>query len=305
MNPQRAIDFHIHIAIEEHGMWTPRTWSLIREKYPEMYRDMKSYMTEPDAFVSFLKGQSLSGAVILAEDTVATGLVPNDYVFEFCRDHPSFLFPFMTFNPNRTGAFEKDREKFKRNVLLIAERVMFWQAKGFRGIKDLSSYNRVPFDTELMFPVWEAACRLKLPVLFHTGESEFDSPDSRGFGDPSGLAVVAENFPELTIIIAHCGSKKYFRTAYELAKRYPNVQLELSGIPPRSLGRHFCSQGMSLDDLSEKILFGTDYPAFPGGSDGIRKNVEAMRKIAESGIIKEDTAQKILYENAARILKID
>jgi predicted TIM-barrel fold metal-dependent hydrolase len=306
MSPGGTIDFHIHIAIEEHGMWTPRVWEILHARFPETSTDMKSTMQDPARFVSYLRGQGLSGAVILAEDTVTTGLVPNEYVWEFCRRYPSFLFPFMTFNPNRMGAFQRgDEGELKENVAFSIEQMELWHRKGFRGIKEYPSYNCMPFDTELMFPFWEKAERLGLPVLFHTGVSQFDREESKAFGDPSGLSRVAESFPGLAVIIAHCGSKPYFRSAYALAKKYPNVCLELSGIPPHRLDTHFCSRGMDLDALSEKILFGTDYPAFPGGVDGIRRNIEAMRGNARSGVLQARTVERILGENARRILKLD
>ncbi len=39
------IDFHVHMAIESQGMWTPKVWDLLREHYPEICDDIHRYET--------------------------------------------------------------------------------------------------------------------------------------------------------------------------------------------------------------------------------------------------------------------
>ena len=70
---------------------------------------------------------------------------------------------------------------------------------------------------------------------------------------------VAVDFPKLPIILAHAGRPLYMETAVFLARRHPNVRLDLSGIPPKKLLEYL----PRLEDLSDKCLWGTDYPS-PG-----------------------------------------
>jgi len=58
-------------------------------------------------------------------------------------------------------------------------------------------------------------------------------------------------------------------TAFFLLRRHPNVYLDISGIPPKTLLTYF----PRLDEIAHKTLFGTDWPG-PGvpTSSGISRN---------------------------------
>jgi len=76
-----------------------------------------------------------------------------------------------------------------------------------------------------------------VPVMFHTGTSVF--PRARNvFADPMPIDDVAVDFPNLKIILAHAGRPLYGETAFFLARRHPNLHLDISGIPPKSLPRY-------------------------------------------------------------------
>jgi predicted TIM-barrel fold metal-dependent hydrolase len=68
--------------------------------------------------------------------------------------------------------------------------------------------------------------------------------------------------------------------------------MEIAGLPPKNLLKYF----PELEKNADKILFGSDWPGVPG----IGKNIEGIRELP----IREETKQKILGENAAKILKI-
>jgi len=300
-----VVDFHVHIAIKSQGMWTPGVWELIREYYPDKYEDIQKYEDDPCLFKEYLKSQGIDRCVLLAEDSNQTGLVPNDYIIEYSSECPEFYIPFLALNPNKTGSFEKDQERFVRSVSFCCEQLEWLAGRGFKGIKDYGSYNHIPYGSELMFPFYGKAAELGLPVLFHTGESRFDSQRSKAFSNPEGLGVLARNLPDLTIIIGHCGSGKYFEVAFELAREFPNVFLEFSGVPPAYVKTHFIDRGLDLNSIPDKLLFGSDYPALPNGPDGIRKNVEKYRELAENGVLTEESSSGLLGTNAVRILGLD
>jgi len=297
-------DFHVHIAIKDQGMWTPEVWELVREHYPDKYEQIQCYEEDPLLFKGYLESQGIDRCVLLAEDSNQTGLVPNDYILEYSSVCPEFFIPFLALNPNKTGSFEKDRERFKRSVSFCCEQLEWLVDRGFRGIKDYGSYNHIPYGSELMYPFYEKAAELKLPVLFHTGESRFDSDKSRMFSNPEGLGVLAEHFPDLVIVIGHCGSGKYFEVAFNLSRDYPNVFLEFSGVPPGFAQSHFIDRGLDLNLIPDKLVFGSDYPALPNGLDGIRKNIERYRQLAERGVLSRDSLRGLLGANAARILAV-
>lgn len=302
--PSMVIDFHVHVAIEDQGMWTPGVWNLIRDHYPDNYRDLLRYGEDPILFRDYLRSQGVDRCVLLAEDSNRTGLVPNDYILEFAGTCPGFYIPFMALNPNKTGSFESNHKRFRDRVRFCCDQMAWLAGQGFRGIKDYGSYNYIPFGSEAMLPLYETAVRLNLPVLFHTGESMFDSRRSRRFADPSGLGTLAGKLPELTIVIGHCGSGAYFPIAFRLAERFPNVFLEFSGVPPSRVRSRFFDRELDLNLIPGKLIFGSDYPALPNGTDGIGKNIGAYRALVEKGTLTSESCRGLLGENARRLLSI-
>jgi uncharacterized protein len=129
-----------------------------------------------------------------------------------------------------------------------------------------------------------------LPVIFHTGTSVFPRARNK-FADPLFLEEVALDFPDLTIVLAHGGRPIWMETATFLARRFPNVWLEVSGIPPARLLDYF----PRLATFADHVLFGTDWPG-PGVTD-IRANLDAFRALP----IPADAQRRILEENPLRV----
>ncbi|HEX8251848.1 MAG TPA: amidohydrolase family protein [Thermoanaerobaculia bacterium] len=130
----------------------------------------------------------------------------------------------------------------------------------------------------------------KIPVMFHTGTSVF--PRARNvFADPMPIDDVAIDFPRLPIILAHAGRPMYGETALFLARRHPNVHLDISGIPPKSLLRYF----PRVVSVANKVLWGTDWPS--PGVVSMRRNVEEFRALG----LGEDVERRVLWENASAL----
>ncbi len=127
--------------------------------------------------------------------------------------------------------------------------------------------------------------------MIHTGTSIFPAARNR-FADPMAVDDVAVDFPGLTILLAHAGRPLYMETAVFLARRHPNVHLELSGIPPRKLLEYL----PRLEELASKCVWGTDFPS-PGVAS-MRKNVEEFVLLPLSDAAKE----RILWSNAAALV---
>ena len=103
---------------------------------------------------------------------------------------------------------------------------------------------------------------------------------------------VAVDFPKLTLILAHAGRPLFMPTAAFLARRHPNVHLDLSGIPPKKLLEYL----PRLEELADKCLWGTDWPS--PGVTSMRKNVAEFRALP----LSESAKRKILWDNAAKLL---
>ena len=138
--------------------------------------------------------------------------------------------------------------------------------------------------------LYERAARLEVPILVHTGTSVFPGARNK-YGDPMDLDDVAVDFPDLTLVMAHGGRPLYMDTCLFLLRRHRNVQMDISGIPPKTLLRYF----PRLEDVARKTMFGTDWPG--PGVPGVRVNVEAFRALP----LSDEAREAILSGTADRV----
>ncbi len=140
--------------------------------------------------------------------------------------------------------------------------------------------------------IYAAAERAGRPVMIHTGTSIFPGARNR-FADPMAVDDVAVDFPALKIILAHAGRPLFMDTAAFLARRHPNVHLDLSGIPPKKLLVYL----PRLEELADRCLWGTDYPS-PGVAS-MKKNVEDFLALP----LPDAAKKRILWSNAEALIK--
>lgn len=105
--------------------------------------------------------------------------------------------------------------------------------QGFRGLKCITPY--YPYDHDLYMPIYEAAERLGMPVLFHTGLYR-PNPKSRihrralvANMRPLCLDRIARSFQDLKIIMAHMGTTIFRHEAAQLVRLHPNLYVDLAG----------------------------------------------------------------------------
>lgn len=271
-----VIDFHMHTAHYEQP--TPAFLKWLEEQRGEPVADFEARFASPQAILGVLDEAGIDYVVVLAQSSILTpGLVSNEYVGRFCAASDRLL-PFASLNPYITA---RPGEELRR---LIDE-------YGFRGLKLYPTYQYFYPNDALLYPLYDAAQRLGIPVMFHTGSSVF--PGSRlKYGDPLALDDVAVDFPEMPIVLAHGGRPFWTEQAAFLARLHRNVYLEISGIPPARLMDWF----PELDRISHKTIYGTDWPGVPT----IAENVQAIRTLPISDRSKED----ILWSTAAKLLRL-
>ncbi len=270
----KVIDFHVHIGRKEH--WHEWVHTFQRSAQTEYY-DRYEEMIQPERFADYLRSHSIEKAVILAEICpITTGVVPNEYVFEFCQGIDLFL-PFCTINP--LLARQPARE-FKKYIKM-----------GAKGLKLYPSYNHFYPNEDKIYPLYGLAEEHKLPVLVHTGSSIFKGSKIK-YADPIYLDDVATDFPELSLLMAHSGRGLWNEKAFFLSRLHPNLFLEISGLPPRKLLNYFPDMEKNID----KFVYGSDWP----GIKTINSNIKAIKELP----LAEKSIRKILYANAARILRI-
>jgi uncharacterized protein len=272
-------DCHVHI----NPLWEMRPDAVrLLERIDPGYARL---LEDPAAFLKYLDGCGVERAVLVnyvAPEVIGYSEKANEFVSQYVRADPERLIA--------VGGIRPDHPDPEREVTRLSTEL------GIRGIKLHPAHQlfrpNAYSDGELprLRSLYATCERLHLPVIVHTGTSVFPRARNK-FADPMLVEDVALDFPDLTIVLAHGGRPLWMEAATFLARRFPNVWLEVSGIPPPRLLEYF----PRLPMLADKVLFGTDWPG-PGVKD-IRANLEAFR--AQS--IPVDAQRRILEENPLRV----
>jgi predicted TIM-barrel fold metal-dependent hydrolase len=271
-----VIDFHLHAGFyHELHPW-------VSEWLGESIEDPAAYVSDiltPEGIVRFLRENGVDYAVALAElSPITTGMLSNERVAELCQE-VDCLIPFCNVNPSLVADLASELERYVTEM-------------GFRGVKLYPTYQHFYTNDSRLYPLYAKAQELGIPVMVHTGSSIFRGARLK-YGDPLHMDDVAVDFPHLTLLMVHSGRGFWYDRAYFLAKLHANLYMEISGLPPQKLLDYF----PELERVADKVIFGSDWPGMPH----IKRNIEIIRGLP----LKEETKEKILGGNAARILGMD
>ncbi len=271
------VDFHVHVLEQE--SFSPSLLHL----YDQIFTDRQqreeffAQYANPANYAALLRENGVDYAVILAEySPLTTGVVTNEFVAEFCRGHKE-LIPFANLNPY----LHDDMPGMLKRLV---------REEGFKGIKLYPTYQHFYPNEIKMYPLYEAAQELGVPVLFHTGTSVFKNARLK-YGNPVLYDDVAVDFPELTIVLAHSGRMAWYDEAMMVTRLHKNLYLELSGLAVKRHLEHF----PEMERFAHKFIFGTDWP---------QVEYPAVFKHYQSLGLKPEALTKILGMNAAKILNL-
>ena len=160
-----------------------------------------------------------------------------------------------------------------------------------------------PCDSAL-FPLYEEARSLGIPITFHFGITHAPVADYR-YANPIELQLPLKLFPDLNLIIAHFGAG-YFREVCLLGFHNKNVHLDTSGT---NNWRDYTPERMPLFEVfkraveiysAERILFGTDTvlrPAAGYRTAIMKEQAEIVKTLgiseAEQGLILGGNAERL------------
>ena len=178
----------------------------------------------------------------------------------------------MRTTPEQVAAFVKKASErligfgYVNPLLHHAEKELRRQREelGLFGLKLYPCMDSYSPDDPNTFEVYDVAQELNIPVLFHQAGVP-ESHDLLTHTDPSQIDVVAKNFPEMRIVLAHLGYPRVDETLYVLRK-HKNVYADISW--PYGNINHPSYLWLLWRDLLtalnlgvlQKLVFGTDYP---------------------------------------------
>jgi hypothetical protein len=216
----------------------------------------------------------------------------GDYIAGLVRTWPDRLVGFYSANP-LGGRAEADR--LRRAV----------EELGLSGLKMLPSYNYAAINDRRIWPLYETAAELGVPVTLHTGWSSLPAGRSLAYDHPLYIEDALVDFPTLRPILAHCGFA-WSELVLMLMAKNPNVAADFAWWSP-SQPPWRAAQTLSMAKylgVLDRLFWGTDYPFTDFGSDlaywrGIPATCERLG--LEPAVTDEDI-EAFLGPNLARFL---
>ncbi len=255
----------VHVHLEPYRDIKPKVLEMLWREIPDRDR-VRRLMDDPRGFLDHLDAAKVDRACLI------NYVAPE--VMGFAEADPK-----RTKNPKRD--VERLASKLEMGGMKIHPPHQLFAANAYAD-------GRLP----ALRTIYKTAEQIGMPVMVHTGTSIFPGARSK-YGDPMDLDDVAQDFPDLTILMAHGGRPLWCDTAFYLLRRHPNVHLDISSIPPRRLLEWF----PRLEEIRDKVVFGSDWPA--PGIPGIREEIDALEALA----LSSETKERIFRTNAARIFR--
>jgi predicted TIM-barrel fold metal-dependent hydrolase len=278
-----GIDFHTHpILIREMVQRHPELARAARQVFHcgNNFQPLEVMLLEMDI-------AGIDKAVVLPIDATTSRnatVYTNEQIVEVCGMSDR-LIGFASVDPHQESA-----------VSTLEHAV---DALGLRGLKLAPAMQEFYPDDRKIYPVYECAQKLGIPILFHAGLSW--EPGSRlKYGHPLKFEDVAADFPQLNIVLAHL-AWPWVVDAVALALKYPNVYLDTSALffdNPRDFLHYAMTQQVPLTvferSLRNQIVFGSNNP---------RIEIKSMAKAIRGLGFSDECLHLLFRKNAETLLR--
>ncbi|ACM03557.1 amidohydrolase family protein [Cereibacter sphaeroides] len=210
--------------------------------------------------------------------------ISNEAVAEFIRAHGPRYVGFAGVDPWQEDAVDR----FDHAIRHL----------GLRGLNLQCFELKMRPDDERLFPLYEKAIELDVPVNIHCGIN-FSTHTPMALGRPEYLDNVMVRYPELRAVASPPGWP-WVQELIGVAWRHPNLSIGVLAVRPKLLAKAhsgyepLLQYGRTL--LKEKIIFGSAFPMMP---------VETALAELDGLGLDADTRRLWLHDNAARLLGLD
>jgi predicted TIM-barrel fold metal-dependent hydrolase len=278
----RAVDMHVHLPTAE---WVCGCVGDYLDSI-ERYFGRRPEPHSTDELIVMYERLDLAGVLLGWDAERATGKapIPNEGLAAICAKANGRFVGFGSVDPARTDALDR-----------LAE----FPGLGLRGVKLHPTLQDFDPSDERFLPFFDAAAELGLVILTHAGTSGLGAGEPGGQGlridhaRPLLLDRIAARHAHMPILLAHVGWPWHLE-ALAMALHKRNVYLDISGwryrYLPDDVKREMARR------LSGQFCFGTDYPMFDPAAC-----LEEFERLE----LPDEVARRVLYENAAELLKLE
>jgi predicted TIM-barrel fold metal-dependent hydrolase len=169
-----------------------------------------------------------------------------------------------------------------------------------KGLKLYPGYEPFyPYDRRCQV-LYDLAQEFDVPVMFHTG----DTYNPRGkvrFSHPLNMDDVAVDNPKMRIVICHIGNP-WIRDCMEVVYKNKNCVADISGLVLGDFKSRF--KRFMLQQVKEMILYAGEPQYLLYGTDWPICRMRTYLKFVDDLKLPEDTREKILWRNAARVFNL-
>lgn len=285
--PGRVIDFRMRPPIPEAFPEIPKL-----ARYKDIYKrpsHLEGFEFESGwEFVTRqLDAAHAVKALVVAEDFTTTlgKHVSNETVAALIGNQGSRFAGLASVDPYKGRQAEEDLERAFGGL-------------GMVGLGLWPCFLDMPPSDKRLYPLYEI-CRAHSAFVVINAGVHFNRSAPMDLQHPRHFDQLGMDFPDLDILASHAGWP-WILEMIAVCWRHPNVSLELSAVrhkhmmKPHSGWEPLFNYGDSL--LAGQVVFGSSWPLLP-----LRRSVEEVMEFP----IKDETKEKWLYSNAARLLKID
>lgn len=246
----------------------------------EEYRESLHLLSE-DELLRQMDEAGIDRSILFAVDAPIV-YASNEYVHAVCRRHPDRLLGFASVRPQAPDAVET----FERAV----------QGLGMRGLKLHPPLQDFYPNDEAVYPLYEKAVALDVPVVFHVGTTPFGSLCRLDQANPLLLDEVAVAFPEMRILLTHLGTL-WHQVALMVVEKNPNVFIDTAAYLYEI--REIMTPETVARVGADRFIFGTDYPTpYVGQVHRLADFVDTVRGLP----LPAETIEAILGRNVELLL---
>jgi len=295
MPPFEVIDAHVHLVtprmLERTSRWATGVRSRALEAASQArQRRLRELPGQTLEEIAAWWERQLDGHGVAAAFFIAVGEA-NEELAEFCA-----------LNPTRFYGWGSLQDPLHPDAARTVAHFPEW---GLRGLKLYPPTQRFWASDRAVFPVYEKAAELGIPVLFHFGVTVSPLCDLT-YANPLHLSAALKQFPEVTFGIAHFGAG-FLRETLLLAYHTENLFVDTSGT---NNWREYTPGNPSLESIfadalrvfgPHRVVFGTDTAVGPYRGQILREQMEILGRL---GLSEEDQAA-VMGANARRLFRLE